>query len=182
MKSIKNFKKLPFNITKHGFISSIYFNNIFDNIIKLISDNSKRKIKILDFGCGNGYLKKRSKKNKQLNVIGYDIVKELTDVKNWKIIKFDYFVSCHVFTYLKKKKIEDIIKYIKKNRPKTKVIVAITKQGWLNKLGAYILNEPDAHTNFNLSPIEELNILSKHMKIIKKKNIFFLTDIYMFEF
>ena len=103
-------------------------------------------------------------------------------VKNWKIIKFDYFVSCHVFTYLKKKKIEDIIKYIKKNRPKTKVIVAITKQGWLNKLGAYILNEPDAHTNFNLSPIEELNILSKHMKIIKKKNIFFLTDIYMFEF
>ena len=83
---------------------------------------------------------------------------------------------------LKKKKIDDIIKYIKKNRPKTKVIVAITKQGWLNKLGAYILNEPDAHTNFNLSPIDEINILSKHMKIIKKKNIFFLTDIYMFEF
>ena len=89
-------------------------------------------------------------------------------------------MSC--FRLFKKKKIDDIIKYIKKNRPKTKVIVAITKQGWLNKLGAYILNEPDIHTNFNLSPIDEINILSKHMKIIKKKNIFFLTDIYMFEF
>ena len=63
MKSIKNYKKLPFNITKHGFISSIYFNNIFDNIIKLISDNSKRKIKILDFGSGTGsFLKKLSVK------------------------------------------------------------------------------------------------------------------------
>ena len=106
----------------------------------------------------------------------------MTEVKNWKKINFDYFVSCHVFTYLKKKQIENIIKYIKKNHPKTKVIVAITKQGWLNKLGAYILNEPDAHTNFNLSPIEEINILRKYMKVIKKKNIFFLTDIYMFQF
>ena len=83
---------------------------------------------------------------------------------------------------LKEKKIENIIKYIKNNHPKAKVIVAITKQGWLNKIGAFILNEPNAHTNFNLTPEEEINILCKYMKIIKKKNIFCLTDIYLLEF
>ena len=181
MKSPIRYKKLPFNITKYGYISSIYFNNIFDNIINIISRNNKKKIKLLDFGCGNSYLKKRSK-NKRLKIIGYDVVKELSDVKNWKTVKFDYFVCCHVFVYLKKKKIENIIKYIKNNHPKAKVIVAITKQGWLNKIGAFILNEPNAHTNFNLTPEEEINILCKYMKIIKKKNIFCLTDIYLLEF
>ena len=43
------------------------------------------------------------------------------------------------------------------NRLKSKVIVAITRQGWLNKLGAFILNEPEAHTNFNLTPKQSVN-------------------------
>ena len=182
MKYSKKNKKLPFNITEHGNISSIYFNDIFDNIIKYIKQSKKNRVKILDFGCGNGYLKKRLGKNKKIKVIGYDVVKELSDVHNWKSVNFDYFVSCHVFTYLKRKKIENIIKYLKKNRLKSKVIVAITRQGWLNKLGAFILNEPEAHTNFNLTPKQELKILTTYMRIIKKINIFFLTDIYVLKF
>ena len=51
-----------------------------------------------------------------------------------------------------------------------------------NKLGAFILNEPEAHTNFNLTPKQELEILTKYMKIIKKINIFFLTDVYVLNF
>ena len=71
----------------------------------------------------------------------------------------------------KKKELEDIIKFLKKISD-TLVIVAITRQGWLNKFGAYILNEPDAHTNANLKPKDEIKILLKHMKLVKKKNIF----------
>ena len=146
MKLSNKIKKLPFNITEQRYISSIYFNNILDNMIKIISKNEKKNIKILDFGCGQGYLKKRLKKNKQLKVIGFDVVKELSDVVNWKMVKFDYFLACHVFVYLKKKKIENII------------------------------------TNFSLTADEEINLLCKHMKIIKKVNIFFLTDVYLLEF
>ena len=51
MKNI-NTQKLAFNITKHGNVSGIYFNNILENVIKLIC--YKRKIKVLDFGCGWG--------------------------------------------------------------------------------------------------------------------------------
>ena len=53
MKKKKNFS----NITKHGKISGIYFNNILKNIISLI--NTKKIVRILDFGSGNGYLKKK---------------------------------------------------------------------------------------------------------------------------
>ena len=144
MKLIQKKDNLPFNITKHGYVSSIYFNRILDYIVKVISKNKKKIIKVLDYGCGNSYLKERAKKNKKIKIIGYDIVKELTDVLNWKTVKFDIFVSCHVFTYLKKKEVEDIIKFLKKKYPDTLVIVAITRQGWLNKFGTYILNEPDA--------------------------------------
>ena len=172
MKYSKKNNKLTFNITKHGNISSIYFNNIFDNIIKCVELKKKNITKILDFGCGNGYLKKRLGNNKKIKVIGYDIVRELSDVQNWKSVNFDYFVSCQVFTYFKKKKFENIIKYLRKNRFKSKVIVAITRQGWLNKLGAFILNEPEAHTNFNLSPKQDWNF-NKIYEDYKKLIYFF---------
>lgn len=178
MKSKNSDKKI--NITKHGIISSLYFNAIFRNIIKLI--DVKKKVKVLDFGCGYGYLKKKLKRNKKIKVINYDIIKELTEIDDWKNANFDYFVCCHVFVYLKKKKIESIIKYIKKNHPKAKIIVAITKQGWLNKIGAFILNEPNAHLNLHLTSSEEIFIFSKYMRVIKKMNILFLTDVYLLEF
>ena len=72
--------------------------------------------------------------------------------------------------------------YLKKNYPRVKVILTITKQGWLNKLGAFILNETEAHTNFNLSPAEEIFIFSKYMRIVKRKNILLLSDVYLLEF
>jgi SAM-dependent methyltransferase len=181
---MKFFKKKNYkiNITNHGYISSIYFNNIFSNIIKIISKNKKKNIKVLDFGCGNGYLKKKLKENKKIRVIGYDIVKELTETSNWKKVKFDYFVSCHVFMYLNKIKIKNIINFIKKQRPNAKIIVAISRQSFLNKIGAFILNERNAYTNVCLSSAEEISILQKHLKIVEKKNVFFLTDIYLMRF
>tara|TARA_B110000285_G_C14924166_1_gene514119 strand:- start:86 stop:631 length:546 start_codon:yes stop_codon:yes gene_type:complete len=173
-------KKNQFNITNHGMISSLYFNTIFNNIIALIE--REKKVKILDFGCGYGYLKKKLRRDKRIKVINFDIVKELTEIDDWKKVNFDYLISTHVFGYFKKKKLVELLIYLKKNRPKIKIILTITKQGWLNKLGAFILNEPDAHTNYNLSANEEINIFSKYMKIIQKKNIFFLSNVYLLKF
>ena len=176
-------RKNLFNITKHGLISGLYFNIIFNNVIKLIDE--EKKVKVLDFGCGYGYLKnkiKKNKENKKIEVINFDVIKELTEIDDWKKANFDYFISTQVFVYFKKKNLNELIMYLKKNYPRVKVILTITKQGWLNKLGAFILNEPEAHTNINLSPAEEIFIFSKYMRIIKKKNILLLSDVYLLEF
>ena len=50
-------EKRPSNITKHGIISGLYFNSILNNIIDLFY--TKKNLKVLDFGCGFGYLKKK---------------------------------------------------------------------------------------------------------------------------
>jgi 2-polyprenyl-3-methyl-5-hydroxy-6-metoxy-1,4-benzoquinol methylase len=52
-----NIKKLPYNITVHNWFSGIYFNLILKKIIFLIVLYKFKKI--LDFGCGFGYLKKK---------------------------------------------------------------------------------------------------------------------------
>ena len=172
-------KKNLFNITKHGFISGIYFNSIFNNIHNLI--DAYHKVRVLDFGCGYGYFKKKFLNNKKIKVINFDIVKELTEIENWKKEKFDYFIATQVFVYFKKKKLNKLLLDLKKKQ-NIRVILTISKQGWLNKLGAFILNEPEAHTNFNLTPDEEIQAFTKHMKILKRKNVFFLSDVYLLEF
>jgi len=173
-------KKRFSNITKHGIFSGIYFNNILKNIICLIK--VRNKVKILDFGSGYGYLKKKLIKNPKFKVINFDIIKELSDVSDWKRVKFDYLVSTHVFMYLKKKELEDLLLSLKKHNKKLKLIVTISKQGLLNNIGKFILNEKNAHKGTFLQPISEINLLKKKMKIIKKVDIFFLSDIYLLEF
>ncbi len=176
MKKTKNFT----NITKHGKISGIYFDSILENIISLI--NTKKKVTILDFGSGYGYLKKKFNKNPKIKIINYDIIKELSDIKDWRKVKFDYLVSTHVFMYFKKNDLKYLLLSLKKHNKKLKMIVTISRQSLLNNIGKFILNEKDAHKGTFLQPIKEIELLKSEMKIIKRINIFFLSDIYLLEF
>lgn len=176
MKRTKNFS----NITKHGKISGIYFNNIFQNIISLI--NTKKKSKILDFGCGYGYLKKKLVNYPKIKIINYDIIKEFSEISDWRKVRFDYLVSTHVFMYFKKKELKLLLLSLKKHNKKLKMIVTISRQSYLNNIGKILLNEKDAHKGTFLRPIKEIELLCSEMKIIKKINVFFLSDIYLLEF
>jgi SAM-dependent methyltransferase len=173
-------KEFLHNITKHGVISGFYFNYIIKNIFELILIN--KKVKILDFGCGYGYLKKRLKKAKNIKIINFDIIKELTEIDDWKKVNFDYLVSTHVFMYLGPKKLNRLLLDLKNHNKNLKLITIISRQGLLNNIGKFILNEPDAHKGTLLNANNELKILKKKMRIVKKKNILCLSDIYLLEF
>lgn len=177
----KNLKKeFSHNITKHGIISGFYFNYIIKNIFELILTN--KKVRILDFGCGYGYLKKKLKKNINIKIINFDIIKELTEINDWKKVDFDYLVSTHVFMYLGPKKLNKLLLDLKRHNKKLKLITTISRQGLLNSIGKFILNEPNAHKGTLLNYNNELKLLKKKMRVIKKKNILFLSDIYLLEF
>jgi SAM-dependent methyltransferase len=175
-------KKLNYNITKHKFISGIYFNLILRKIISLILKNKFKTI--LDFGCGFGYLKKKLLvyKKKNIKVINYDIIKELTEVKNFKNQKFECLVANQVFYLFKKKQLHELLNYLSKKNPTLFLIVTISRQSLLNNIGKFILNEKNAHMGTKLSPYEEIRILRKYTFILKKINILFLSDIYFLKF
>ena len=173
-------KEFSFNVTDHGFISGIYFNYIIKNIKKCLIKN--KKIKVLDFGCGHGHFKRKLGNQDNIKVINYDIIKEYSDIKNWRNIKFDYLVATHVFMYFRKKELETLLSSLKKHNPNLKMIIVISKQGFLNNLGKFILNEPDAHKGTLLNHKEEIKILRNFTIIKFRKNLMFLSDLFSLEF
>ena len=52
----------------------------------------------------------------------------------------------------------------------------------IGDIGKFILNEKNAHKGTRLSPSSEFKILKQHCLILKKINIFFLSDIYLLSF
>ena len=160
-------------------LSGIYFNRAIDTIIKIGNLKKTNKI-ILDFGCGLGVLKKKLKSKS--NIVNYDKNTKFSEIKNWKNIKFEIFVSNQVFYQFSEKKLETIIKEIKKKNPKTLFIIGISKRSLLNKIGKFLLFKFTAHKNTILTYKKELFILTKYLKIIKKTNVLLLSDIYLMKF
>ena len=91
-------------------------------------------------------------------------------------------MSNQVFYQFSEKKLETIIKEIKKKNPKTLLIIGISKRSLLNKIGKFLLFKFNAHKNTILTYKKELFILTKYLKIIKKKNVLLLSDIYLMKF
>ena len=76
-------------------------------------------------------------------------------------------------------KIYNLIVYLKKKLPDLRLIVVISRQSFLNNIGKFILNEVNAHKGSKLGPSLELKILKQHCIVLRKINIFFLSDIYL---
>ena len=172
-------KKLTKDFTKDYYkgLKGMYFYKILKTIIK-IGNLRGRNIKILDFGSSIGKLKKIFG-NK---VINYDILPELTDIKDWKKAKFEVVVANEVFYLFTKKELLNFLDELHKNNPKAELIVGISNQGILNKILMVLSNQFDAHADTILNPKEEINTLKQRMNIIRKKNVFFMCDVYLMKF
>ena len=164
--------------TEYKGITRIYFYKILSTLINLGNLSNTNKT-ILDFGCGYGMLKKLIPHS---NVLGYDIVQKWSDVKNWEEVPFDIFVSNQTFCLLEENEVNKILKKIKNINPDSIILVGMSRKSFLNKLGMKIFNYKNAHSAYRLDPSQELLILKKYCKIIKKKTVFFLSDVYLCEF
>ena len=164
--------------TEYKGITRIYFYRILSTLIKLGNLKNTNKT-ILDFGCGYGMLKKLLPNS---NVLGYDIVEKWSDVKNWEEVPFDIFVSNQTFCHLNENEVEKILKKIISLNPEAKIIVSMSRKSFINKLGMQIFNYKNAYSAYKIDPSQELLILKKYCKIIKRKSVFFLSDVYLCEF
>tara|TARA_B100000427_G_C15418393_1_gene555228 strand:- start:439 stop:945 length:507 start_codon:yes stop_codon:yes gene_type:complete len=162
-------------VTSYKGISKYYFKILLEEIINL-GDLKDKDCTILDFGCGEGRLKDMLGKK----VIGFDIIKELSDVEDWRNVDFDVIVSNQVFYSFNEDALEKLLDEFKNLDRKITLIVGISNQSILNNIGKYLLGRKRAHDLTNLKPQEELNILMRHARLIKKKNVLGLSKIFLF--
>jgi len=168
--------------TEYGLITGIYFRKLLRTIINIGHFNDENLI-VLDFGAGFGELKKMLMSlNAPVKVINYEIKKELTEIENWQDVDFEVIVCNEVFYTFEEEELIQLLYDLKNHNSNLEMIVGISRQSFINKIGAIILNVKDAHKGTKLGPKKELEILLKELEIIEQKSIFYLADVYRLKF
>ena len=158
-------------------IGGIYFNKIINKIIKL-GNLSEEKGIILDFGCGHNHLK-RKLNNK---VIGYDIITELSDVKDYRKLKPSVIVCNNILEHFTELDIRKKISEFRKMNRGCKLITATPTENWLSKFGMIISGISNAHDDHK-TKLKGINkILDENCKLIGRKNVFSLCEISLWKF
>jgi|GEM_PF-1275447 len=141
--------------------------------------NLKKTDSILDFGCGEGWLK-NSLKSQGYNVIGYDITPQHTEIKDYKKLKPDKIFVMDVFEHIPKEEIENIIKNFKKMNPNFELITSIPTENFISRKARRLLGKAE-RVKDHITPIKViLQILRREFKLVKK--IDFLTVSYIAKF
>jgi len=171
-------KHSKFKTTEYTGIGGIYLRRILKTIIS-IGDLDKRNLRVLDFGGGHGMLKKLLP---GVEVINYDIIKELSDVDDWKSVSFDIVVANAVFYLFNENDLLQFINDLHNKNNKVELIVGISRQSWLNNIGKILLGRQDAHDGTKTPPNDEICMLKSKMEVIRHKSVFMLADIWVLKF
>lgn len=124
---------------------------------------------ILDFGCGHGHLKKRLK---GLNVVGYDIIPELSDVSDYRGLVPSQIVLSGVLEHLYGQEIETLIKEFKQMNPKASLLVYLPTENWVSKIAIRLAGQKNAHDD-HISKFQEINrIIEKGYYPERRKYVF----------
>ena len=140
----------------------------FKKILKMADLNGKESI--LDFGCGAKSLKKALPKG--CKYVGYDVVSDYSDVKDYKKLKgIDVVFSLSVFEHLTAKDLESNIKEFKKMGVKKLVVELPREDSFLNRFGSWLFGlEFDHAVNHRLSWREAIKIIDKYFSCRDFKN------------
>jgi len=165
-------------VTRYSGLSQFYFRYLLHQIVK-VGELTRPGITILDFGCGRGELKRLLGAK---NVIGYDIIPELSDVPDWREVDFEVLVANEVFYSFSEEALESLLHELKQKNPALELVVGISRQGVLNNLGKYLFGRPDAHAATKIGPRIEVDILERHCRLIRRKNVLNLANVYVLAF
>jgi len=165
-------------VTLYTGLAKFYFRYLLQQIIA-VGKLDRSNICILDFGCGEGELKKLVKGGK---LVGYDLIPELSDVPDWRQINFDVLVANEVFYCFDEEALGSLLQELKIKNLNLELIVGISKQGLLNNIGKYLLGRPDAHAATKICPKKEIEILMNYCQIIDQKSVLGLANVYALRF
>ena len=149
--------------------SKIYFNKILDTIIEF-GDLKNEKGLILDYGCGLGHLKN---KLKDRQVIGYDIIPEFSDVKDYRILHPKKIILSGVLEHLYSEEIDELLNDFLKMNPSAELLVFLPTENFISKVAMYLAGQKHAHDD-HVSKYQRINqLIEKYYQPAKRKYLFF---------
>ena len=155
-----------------------WFSKAKINIAIKLADLKKEDF-ILDFGCGAGWLKSLLKKE-GYNVVGYDIIKEQSDIEDYTKIKPNKIFALDVFEHIPEDEVKKIIQNFKKMNPKLELITSIPTENLFSRKARKLLGKTERVKEHITSLKKLLKIFNSELKLIKKIN--FLSVSYIVRF
>jgi len=164
----KNSNTIDYRDDYYKGFSKIYFDRILETLITF-GDLRNEKGLILDYGCGVGHLKKKLPDS---NVIGYDIIAELSDVDDYKTLSPQKIVLSGVLEHLKLDETENLLKNFKKMNPHAALLVFLPTENPVSKIAMYLAGQSNAHDD-HISRYKDINtLIEKYYSPEKRKYIF----------
>ena len=165
----RNTDKIDYRDDYYRGISAFYFNKILETIIEfgLLKDEPGA---ILDYGCGVGHLKKKLNSG---NVVGYDIIPELSDIDDFKSLKPAKIVASNVLEHMYKEEIDELLITFLKMNPSAPLLVSIPTENLISRLAMKLNNCPQAHDDHVTDYKTINNLIEKFYYPEKRKYIFF---------
>ena len=160
--------------TTHGHKNSLvrkFFNKKKEIAIKFAE--LKEEDIILDFGAGQGYLKQKLNNE----VINYDIIPEHSDIKDYTTLKPNKIFALDVFEHLTQEEIKQTILNFKKMNKDFKLITIIPTENFISRKIRRLIGKKEITEDHKTNIKQILNILNKHLDLVKKKNFLTISHI-----
>ncbi len=150
-------------------LSKLYFNSILSTIISYGNLREEEGL-ILDYGCGVSHLKRNLNKK---NIIGYDIISELSEIDDYKKLKPEKIVLSGVLEHLYLDEIEKLLDDFALMNPRAVLLVYLPTENFISKIAMNLSNSKNAHDD-HVSKYDDINLLIENKYFPeKRKYIFF---------
>jgi hypothetical protein len=132
-----------YNMPYESSLLSWHYNHILKQTVKAAGLRGNEKV--LDFGCEGQFLKRFLPG--RVKYIGFDIVPEHSDVKDYRKLKGIEVAFClNVLDHLQEKELAGLLKDLRKMRVK-KFVVAMSNNNWVCRLLEFLFSY-DAQNTF----------------------------------
>ena len=156
-------------------IVKMYFRWKFNKIIQFAKLDKNQLI--LDFGCGDKWLKKTLP---EYNLIGYDLNPKQTETNDYRVLHPDKIFLIDVFEHLPLEEIKKIIKDFKKMNANFELITSIPTENLISRKIRKLVGKQERAPDHITSLKEIWPILNSEMELVKKIN--FLTIAWIAKF
>ena len=172
----RNPMNAKFRATRYSGVSQFYFDNILRTSID-IGDLNNECNTILDFGCGHQRLKALSSNNR---IVGYDKIKEFSDIDDWTSATFNTFLAIEVFYSMTVAEIRHVMEILITCEGLEKLVVGTSRLGLLNKLGMIITGNMNAHEYVQTYPAQEAKIIQEYFHVLDARPVYGLCDVVLY--